>query len=380
MPRRSSPRSAWPRACASSSPARRCASASSSRSAPRPSSATRWRASRASRSQGTARASRPSTSPRAIVARHRERPARDLPARAVEAAGDPRRDRCPAWPIAIVRRFGRKPIAQPEARRERRRPPSSLRRDPLDAARAIARAVDAAGGRALIVGGWVRDRLLGRDAKDLDLEVYGLHPLRAQDAARPTFGPVNTVGESFTVYKVAGLDVSLPRRESKIGRGHKGFEVVGDPDPRSEGSGAAPRLHHQRDLVGSAARRPTSIRSTAATTSRDRVLRVVDPRTFGDDSLRVLRAMQFAARFECAARARTRRRSAAPSRSTICRPSASGARSRSCCCRRERPSIGLQLALRPRHRRRGCGRSCRRWSAARRIPSGTPKATSGCTR
>ena len=43
------------------------------------------------------------------------------------------------------------------------------------------------------------------------------------------FGSVNTVGESFTVYKVAGLDVSLPRRESKTGRGHKGFTVTGDP-------------------------------------------------------------------------------------------------------------------------------------------------------
>ncbi len=37
------------------------------------------------------------------------------------------------------------------------------------------------------------------------------------------------MGESFTVFKVAGLDVSLPRRESKTGRGHKGFDVIGDP-------------------------------------------------------------------------------------------------------------------------------------------------------
>ena len=44
------------------------------------------------------------------------------------------------------------------------------------------------------------------------------------------FGRVDTVGESFTVYKVEDVDVSLPRRESKSGRGHKGFEVIGDPD------------------------------------------------------------------------------------------------------------------------------------------------------
>jgi tRNA nucleotidyltransferase (CCA-adding enzyme) len=85
----------------------------------------------------------------------------------------------------------------------------------LDTALAIARSVRDAGGRALIVGGWVRDRLLGRDAKDIDLEVYGLTADRLKDVLAP-FGSVNTVGESFTVYKVADLDVSLPRRESKV--------------------------------------------------------------------------------------------------------------------------------------------------------------------
>ena len=98
----------------------------------------------------------------------------------------------------------------------------------LDTALAIARSVRDAGGRALIVGGWVRDRLLGRDAKDIDLEVYGLPADRLKDVLA-SFGSVNTVGESFTVYKVADLDVSLPRRESKVGRGHRGFEVTGDP-------------------------------------------------------------------------------------------------------------------------------------------------------
>ena len=48
-----------------------------------------------------------------------------------------------------------------------------------------------------------------------------------------TFGPVNVVGESFTVFKVGDVDVSLPRRESKVGRGHKGFAVHGDPDAQA---------------------------------------------------------------------------------------------------------------------------------------------------
>src|SRR3954452_18938325 len=93
----------------------------------------------------------------------------------------------------------------------------------------IARRVRDAGGRALIVGGWVRDRLMGRASKDVDLEVYGI-PARDLQTLLATFGSVNTVGESFTVYKVAGIDVALPRRESKRGRGHRGFEVTGDPD------------------------------------------------------------------------------------------------------------------------------------------------------
>jgi tRNA nucleotidyltransferase (CCA-adding enzyme) len=166
----------------------------------------------------------------------------------------------------------------------------------LDTALAIARAVAAEGGRALFVGGWVRDRLLGRPSKDVDLEVYGV----PADRLRPLlerFGPVNAVGESFTVYKVAGIDVSLPRRDSKVGRGHRGFEVTGDPGMSVEEA---------------ARRRDFTINAIAWDPLREayldpfdgrgdllqrRVLRAVDPRTFADDSLRVLRAVQFAARF-----------------------------------------------------------------------------------
>jgi tRNA nucleotidyltransferase (CCA-adding enzyme) len=93
----------------------------------------------------------------------------------------------------------------------------------------IARAVREAGGRALIVGGWVRDRALGLAPKDLDIEVFGI-AAPALRAVLERIGQVDAVGESFTVYKVGGLDVSLPRRESKTGRGHKGFTVEGDPD------------------------------------------------------------------------------------------------------------------------------------------------------
>ena len=166
----------------------------------------------------------------------------------------------------------------------------------LDTAVAIARAVGDAGGRALIVGGWVRDRLMGRPSKDIDVEVFGVDAARLKEMLGG-FGSVNTVGESFTVYKVAGLDVSLPRRESKTGRGHKGFTVEGDPHLSIEDAA------RRRDFtINAIARDPLTGAVIDPFDGRDdlhaRRLRVVDARTFGDDSLRVLRALQFAARFD----------------------------------------------------------------------------------
>ena len=160
----------------------------------------------------------------------------------------------------------------------------------------IARAVRDAGGRALVVGGWVRDELLGRSSKDLDLEVFGV-PAAALLPLLQRFGKVNTVGESFTVYKLGAIDVALPRRESKSGRGHKGFVVEGDPNL------SATEAARRRDFtVNAISRDPlTGELVDPFGGSRDlelRVLRAVDARTFADDSLRVLRAIQFAARFE----------------------------------------------------------------------------------
>jgi tRNA nucleotidyltransferase (CCA-adding enzyme) len=172
---------------------------------------------------------------------------------------------------------------------------------PADAAVRLAQAVRDAGGRALAVGGWVRDRLRGVPSKDLDVEVFGL-PQNRLLAVLAALGRVEAVGQSFPVFKLVGfsdgdVDVALPRRESKHGRGHKGFEVQGDPD---------------MPLVEAARRRDFTINAIAWDPLSDgyedpfdgqgdlarQVLRAVDPTTFGDDSLRVLRAVQFAARFE----------------------------------------------------------------------------------
>jgi tRNA nucleotidyltransferase (CCA-adding enzyme) len=116
------------------------------------------------------------------------------------------------------------------------------------------------------------------------------------------FGRVEAVGQSFPVHKVFGpggaeIDVALPRRESKRGRGHKGFAVVGDP-----GMSLRDAARRRDFTVNAISWDPlTGVYEDPWDGRADlerRLLRAVDLDTFGDDSLRVLRAVQFAARFE----------------------------------------------------------------------------------
>lgn len=166
----------------------------------------------------------------------------------------------------------------------------------LERARAIARAARDRGGRALIVGGWVRDRLLGKDSKDLDIEIFGIPGSELANFLEP-FGRVEAVGHSFPVYKVDEIDVALPRRESKAGRGHKGFVVEGDP-----GMTVAEAARRRDFTINAIAWDPLTNEYLDPCDGRadleGSILRAVDLQTFGDDSLRVLRALQFAARFE----------------------------------------------------------------------------------
>ena len=165
-------------------------------------------------------------------------------------------------------------------------------------ARRIAATARDAGGRALCVGGYVRDRLLDHPSKDLDMEVFGI----PEDALQPllrSLGRVDPVGQAFPVYKVGAVDVALPRRESKSGRGHKGFVVEGDPNMSF--TDAARRRDFTINAIGWDPLTGEYLDPFNGRADLDeRLLRVVDERTFADDSLRVLRAVQFAARFELA--------------------------------------------------------------------------------
>jgi tRNA nucleotidyltransferase (CCA-adding enzyme) len=171
--------------------------------------------------------------------------------------------------------------------------------DTFEHAVSIANAVRDAGGRALIVGGWVRDRLLygeGHEPANVDLEVFGIPGDRLRTLLE-TFGKVEAVGESFQVYKIGAIDVSLPRRDSKAGRGHKGFVVSGDPEMSIEE--AARRRDFTVNAISFDPLTGEYFDPFAGRADLERrVLRVVDPASFADDSLRVLRAVQFAARLE----------------------------------------------------------------------------------
>jgi len=161
---------------------------------------------------------------------------------------------------------------------------------------ALAESIKRSGGRAMLVGGCVRDELMGIEPKDWDVEVYEIEPEKLREILND-FGEVNAVGEAFTVYKIGqDLDVSLPRRERKTGKGHRGFTVEGDPEMSFE------EASKRRDFTINA------ILQDALTGEiidcfdgradlENRIIRHVSDETFAEDSLRVLRAAQFAGRF-----------------------------------------------------------------------------------
>ena len=112
-----------------------------------------------------------------------------------------------------------------------------------------------------------------------------------------SLGKVVPAGQAFPVYKLGDIDVALPRRESKTGTGHKGFTVEGDPAMSFDE--AARRRDFTINAIGWDPLTGEYLDPFSGRRDLDlRVLRVVDPQTFADDSLRVLRAIQFAARFE----------------------------------------------------------------------------------
>lgn len=172
----------------------------------------------------------------------------------------------------------------------------------LDKVIELSQRIASTGGRAMLVGGCVRDELMGIAAKDWDLEVYGVEAenLRAilDEFAKANDLNIDAVGESFAVYKIGPqIDVSIPRRERKEGKGHRGFVVEGDASMSFE------EACSRRDFtVNAILKDPLTGEIVDPFNGRDDIakelLRHVSDETFAEDSLRVLRAAQFAARLE----------------------------------------------------------------------------------
>ena len=164
----------------------------------------------------------------------------------------------------------------------------------------IAGDIREAGGRAFLVGGWVRDALLGKPCRDYDIEVYDM----AQDALVPIlskYGRTNLVGKAFGVIHLAmkglSLDFSFPRTESKVGYGHRGFVV--HTDEKLSFKEAALRRDFTINAMGMELPELTLCDPYGGIGDlKAHTLRHVGP-AFAEDSLRILRGVQFASRFGC---------------------------------------------------------------------------------
>ena len=167
-------------------------------------------------------------------------------------------------------------------------------------AKKLATAVRAHGGNAYYVGGYVRDRLLNIENKDIDIEVHGVN---AQTLASilDTLGERVSFGESFGIFalKGYGIDIAMPRKERAIGMGHRDFETFTDP---FIGTYEAAK---RRDLTIGALMMDILTEEITDHFGGVRdlesgILRHVCTETFTEDPLRVLRLAQFAARFQFA--------------------------------------------------------------------------------
>lgn len=157
------------------------------------------------------------------------------------------------------------------------------------------------GVKPIFVGGFVRDHLNGRSTNDIDIELYDVPSLEMLETLLSPFGSLNAVGKSFGVLKLsyAGytIDFAPPRSDSKHSSGHRGFEIT--TLQNVDFATAARRRDFTINAIGYDPMTHTFLDPFGGIEDlRNRTLRCVDPNTFIDDPLRVLRAVQFVARFD----------------------------------------------------------------------------------
>lgn len=173
----------------------------------------------------------------------------------------------------------------------------------------FAHALAEAGGRIYEVGGTIRDRLLGIETKDRDLLVTGL-PVDTLTRLLRYHGDVFTVGKTFGVIKFypkqAGsppecYDIAIPRKEVSTGTGHRDFQIDYDPHLPVEVD-----LSRRDFTINAMALEITPVAGSppalidpfgGEADLRERTLRMVSEQAFEEDPLRLMRGVQFAARF-----------------------------------------------------------------------------------
>lgn len=153
------------------------------------------------------------------------------------------------------------------------------------------------GGRAFYVGGFVRDKILGIENKDMDIEVHGIEPEVLREILSEVGEPMS-YGSSFGVYSLKGydIDIAMPRKEHATGKGHRDFEVFVDP---FIGTAEAAR---RRDFTMNAVMEDVLTGELVDPFGGKQdlekgIIRHIDSDTFVEDPLRVLRGAQFASRF-----------------------------------------------------------------------------------
>ena len=167
----------------------------------------------------------------------------------------------------------------------------------LNMAKKIAIEVDKKGGKTFFVGGFVRDKLIGKENKDIDIEIHGITPDVLKDILKE-LGTVTEMGAAFGILGLKGfeLDIAQPRMEKANGRGHKDFEVFVDPFI-GEKNAAMRRDFTINALMQNVLTNEILDFFGGIEDLNNGIIRHVNDDTFVEDPLRVLRAAQFAARF-----------------------------------------------------------------------------------
>ena len=171
-------------------------------------------------------------------------------------------------------------------------------RDVLELTRQIAKAIAERGGRAYYVGGWVRDRLLGLESKDIDIEVHGLKEEELVDVLQ-TFGTVLSYGKSFGIYVLSGteLEFALPRTEVATGEGHRDFAIEVNPN-LDERKAASRRDFTINAMMQDILTGEVLDYYNGQKDLQEGIIRHVNDEKFAEDPLRVLRAARFAATYD----------------------------------------------------------------------------------